>query len=117
MDEIEALPEFFRRDHPCKGLREGPLVEMQLREVFTLVGVFLEVDPALPGEMTVIVRLKKVTVGTEVHIVQEGLPDVIPPDACTLGWQESLALLAKLVEAESPDRSINRAQLASACAW
>jgi len=60
-------------------------------------------DPALPGEMTVIVRLKKVTVGTEVHIVQEGLPDVIPPDACTLGWQESLALLAKLVEAEIPD--------------
>lgn len=60
-------------------------------------------DPNLPGEMTVTVQLKKVLVGTEVHIVQEGLPDVIPPDACALGWQESLALLAKLVEAEIPD--------------
>ena len=60
-------------------------------------------DPGLPGEMTVTVRLKQVMVGTEVNIVQEGLPDVIPPDACTLGWQESLALLAKLVEAEIPD--------------
>ena len=60
-------------------------------------------DPNLPGEMTVTVRLKKVSVGTEVNIVQEGIPDVIPPDACTLGWQESLALLAKLVEAEIPD--------------
>lgn len=60
-------------------------------------------DPNLPGEMTVTVTLKKVLVGTEVNIVQEGVPDVIPPDACTLGWQESLALLAKLVEAEIPD--------------
>jgi uncharacterized protein YndB with AHSA1/START domain len=60
-------------------------------------------DPNLPGEMTVTVTLKKVMVGTEVNIVQEGLPDAIPPDACTLGWQESLALLAKLVEAEIPD--------------
>ena len=59
-------------------------------------------DPNLPGEMTVTVRLTKVAVGTEVHIVQEGLPDVIPPDACTLGWQESLTLLAQLVEAEIP---------------
>jgi uncharacterized protein YndB with AHSA1/START domain len=57
----------------------------------------------LPGEMTVTVRLKKVSVGTEVNIVQEGIPDAIPPDACTLGWQESLTLLAKLVEAEIPD--------------
>ena len=60
-------------------------------------------DPNLPGEMIVTVTLKKVLVGTEVNIVQENLPDVIPPDACTLGWQESLALLAKLVEAEIPD--------------
>ena len=60
-------------------------------------------DPNLPGEMTVTVRLKKVSVGTEVDIVQEGIPDVIPPEACRLGWQESLALLAKLVEAEIPD--------------
>ncbi len=60
-------------------------------------------DPNLPGVMTVTLRLKKVTVGTEVNIVQEGVPDVIPADACTLGWQESLTLLAKLVEAEIPD--------------
>ncbi|HZJ31722.1 MAG TPA: SRPBCC family protein [Vicinamibacterales bacterium] len=60
-------------------------------------------DPNLPGEMTVTVTLKKVLVGTDVNIVQEGIPDVIPAEACTLGWQESLALLAKLVEAEIPD--------------
>ena len=60
-------------------------------------------DPNLPGEMTVTVRLKQVSVGTEVKIVQEGIPDVIPPEACSLGWQESLALLATLVEAEIPD--------------
>jgi uncharacterized protein YndB with AHSA1/START domain len=60
-------------------------------------------DPNLAGEMTVTVSLNKVSVGTEVNIVQEGIPDVIPPDACTLGWQESLALLAKLVEVEIPD--------------
>ena len=60
-------------------------------------------DPNLPGEMKVTVTLKKVSVGTEVHIVQEGIPDAIPADACVLGWQESLALLAKLVEAEIPD--------------
>ncbi|SRR6266404_1733677 len=60
-------------------------------------------DPNLPGEMCVTVSLKKVSVGTEVSIVQEGIPDVIPVEACYLGWQESLILLAKLVEAEIPD--------------
>ncbi|MGH7215169.1 MAG: SRPBCC family protein [Tepidisphaeraceae bacterium] len=60
-------------------------------------------DPNLPGEIQVTVTLKKVSVGTEVNIVQEGLPEVIPPEACYLGWQESLTLLAKLVEAEVPD--------------
>jgi len=60
-------------------------------------------DPNLPGEMKVTVTLKKVTVGTEMNIVQEGIPDVIPPDACRLGWQESLTLLRQLVEAEIPD--------------
>jgi uncharacterized protein YndB with AHSA1/START domain len=60
-------------------------------------------DPNLPGEMKVTVSMKKVSVGTEVNILQEGIPDVIPPDACILGWQESLTLLAKLVEAEIPD--------------
>src|SRR6187402_3797727 len=57
-------------------------------------------DPNLPGEMKVTVQLKKVSVGTDITIVQEGIPDVIPPDACTLGWQESLTLLAQLVEPE-----------------
>ena len=60
-------------------------------------------DPNLPGVMQVTVTLKKVLVGTEVNIVQEGVPDVIPAEACYLGWQESLVLLAKLVEAEIPD--------------
>lgn len=60
-------------------------------------------DPNLPGVMTTTVTLKAVSVGTDVHIVQEGLPDVIPPEACTLGWQESLTLLAQLVEAAIPD--------------
>ena len=60
-------------------------------------------DPNLPGAMQVTVSLKKVSVGTEVNITQEGVPDVIPAEACYLGWQESLALLAKLVEAEIPD--------------
>ena len=60
-------------------------------------------DPNMPGEMIVTVTLKKVLVGTEVNITQEGIPDMIPPEACTLGWQESLALLAMLVEAEIPD--------------
>jgi len=60
-------------------------------------------DPKLPGEMQVTVTLKKVSVGTEFNIVQEGVPDVIPPEACYLGWQESLSLLSKLIEAEIPD--------------
>ena len=60
-------------------------------------------DPNLPGAMQVTVSLKKVSVGTEINITQEGIPDVIPAEACYLGWQESLVLLAKLVEAEIPD--------------
>jgi len=61
-------------------------------------------DPSLPGEMQVTISLKEVSVGTVVNIIQEGVPDVIPAEACYLGWQESLALLAKLVEAEIPDQ-------------
>jgi uncharacterized protein YndB with AHSA1/START domain len=57
-------------------------------------------DPNLPGQIQVTVTLKKVAVGTELNIVQEGLPDIIPPEACYLGWQESLRNLAKLVEPE-----------------
>lgn len=60
-------------------------------------------DPNLAGEMTNSVSLAKVSVGTEIRIVQEGIPDVIPAEACVLGWQESLTLLAQLVEAEIPD--------------
>ena len=60
-------------------------------------------DPNLPGEMQTTVSLKKVSVGTELNIVQEGVPGVIPAEACYLGWQESLTLLAKLVEAEIRD--------------
>ena len=55
-------------------------------------------DPNLAGDIEVTIKLKKVSVGTEVHIVQEGLPDVIPVEACYLGWQESLRNLARLVE-------------------
>jgi uncharacterized protein YndB with AHSA1/START domain len=57
-------------------------------------------DPNLPGQMQVTVALKRVSVGTELDIVQEGLPDAIPPEACYLGWQESLRNLARLVEPE-----------------
>jgi uncharacterized protein YndB with AHSA1/START domain len=55
-------------------------------------------DPGLPGEIQVTVTLSKVSVGTEISIVQEGLPDAIPVEACYLGWQQSLRNLAKLVE-------------------
>ena len=59
-------------------------------------------DPNLPGEMQKTITLKKVSCGTELSIVHEGIPDVIPAEMCYLGWQESLTLLAKLVEAEIP---------------
>lgn len=60
-------------------------------------------DPNLPGEMQTTISLKKVSCGTELNIVQEGVPEAIPAEACYLGWQESLTSLAKLVEAEIPD--------------
>jgi uncharacterized protein YndB with AHSA1/START domain len=60
-------------------------------------------DPNLPGEMRTTITLKKVFCGTELTIVQEDIPAAIPPEACYLGWQESLILLAQLVEAEIPD--------------
>jgi len=59
-------------------------------------------DPNLPGEMRVTVTLRKVAVGTEVTIIQEGVPDAIPVEACYLGWQESLRNLARLVEPDIP---------------
>ena len=60
-------------------------------------------DPNLPGEMVTSVWLQKVSVGTEIKILQEGIPSVIPTEMCYLGWQESLEKLAKLVEPEIPD--------------
>ena len=60
-------------------------------------------DPNLPGVIQVTVALKQVSCGTELNVVQEGVPGVIPAEACYLGWQESLILLAKLVEAEIPE--------------
>ena len=59
-------------------------------------------DPNLPGTITVTVTFKKVSCGTEMNVAQEGVPAVIPAEACYLGWQESLILLAKLVEADIP---------------
>jgi len=59
-------------------------------------------DPNLPGEMTVTITLRKVLCGTELDIVQSGIPSAIPPEMCHLGWQESLMLLTLLVEAEIP---------------
>src|SRR5690606_32356234 len=58
-------------------------------------------DPNLPGEMLTTVRLKQVSCGTELNIVQEGIPEAIPEEMCYLGWQESLAQLARLVETEN----------------
>lgn len=61
-------------------------------------------DPGLPGEMLTTILLKKVSVGTEIVITQEGVPEIIPPEACYIGWQQSLTLLAMLVEPEIPDQ-------------
>jgi len=61
-------------------------------------------DPNLPGEIQVTITLKQVFCGTELNVTQEGIPAVIPAEACYMGWQESLILLAKLVEAEIPDQ-------------
>jgi len=60
-------------------------------------------DPNLPGEMRTSIALRPVSIGTELQIIQEGIPEAIPEEACYLGWQESLTLLAMLVEAEIPD--------------
>jgi uncharacterized protein YndB with AHSA1/START domain len=78
----------------------GKYVELVPGERIRYTDVFD--DPNLPGEMHVTVTLKKTSFGTELTIVQEGVPDVIPAEACYLGWQESLTLLGKLVEPEIP---------------
>lgn len=79
----------------------GTYVELRPNELIRYTDKFD--DPNLPGEMQVTVTLTKALCGTEVNIVQEGVPEAIPASACYLGWQESLILLAKLVEAEIPD--------------
>jgi uncharacterized protein YndB with AHSA1/START domain len=60
-------------------------------------------DPNLPGQMSCTITLKKVSCGTELNVVQEGVPDAIPPEMCCLGWQETLDALVRLVEPEIPD--------------
>lgn len=79
----------------------GTYVELKPGELIRYTNKFE--DPNLPGEMSVTVTLRKVLCGTEMHIVQEGIPPQIPVEFCYLGWQESLTLLAQLVEPEIPD--------------
>lgn len=79
----------------------GTFVELKPHERIRHIDKFD--DPNLPGEIQVTIDLKKVSVGTELSIVQEGIPEVIPPEACYLGWQDSLMLLAQLVEPDIYD--------------
>lgn len=79
----------------------GTYVELKPGERIVATDVFD--DPGLPGEMRTTWTFKKVSVGTEVNVVQEGIPATIPAEACYLGWQASLEQLAKLVEPEIPD--------------
>jgi uncharacterized protein YndB with AHSA1/START domain len=79
----------------------GEFVEMVPNEKLVYTDKFD--DANLPGEMRTTIELKQVSVGTEINIVQEGIPEAIPLEACYLGWQESLALLKMLVEPEIPD--------------
>ena len=78
----------------------GTYIELKPHERIRYTNRFDDLN--LPGEMTTTVTLRKVSIGTELNIVQEGIPSAIPAEACYLGWQESLVLLAKLVEAEIP---------------
>jgi uncharacterized protein YndB with AHSA1/START domain len=80
----------------------GTFVELKLNERIRYTNKFDE--PSMPGEMQTTVTLKQVFCGTELNIVQEGIPAAIPTEACYMGWQESLTLLANLVEAEIPDQ-------------
>ncbi len=79
----------------------GEFIEIKPNELLKYTDRFD--DPNLPGEMITTVKLNEVSCGTELHIVQEGIPDVIPVEMCYLGWQESLEKLKKLVEPEIPD--------------
>ena len=80
----------------------GKYLELKPHELLRYTDKFD--DANLPGEMITTIALKKVFCGTELNVTQEGVPAVIPAEACYLGWQESLTLLAKLVEAEIPDQ-------------
>ncbi len=79
----------------------GTYLELKPHELIRYTDKFD--DPNLPGEMLVTITLKEVACGTELNAMQEGIPVMIPAEMCYLGWQESLVLLAKLVEAEIPD--------------
>ena len=79
----------------------GTYVELKPHECIRYTDKFD--DPNLPGEMQTTITLDRVSCGTELNIVQEGVPGAIPAEACYLGWQESLILLSKLVEADIPD--------------
>ncbi len=79
----------------------GKFLDIKLNELIKYTDTFD--DPNLPGEMTTTVSLKKVSCGTELEILQEGIPSAIPAEMCYLGWQESLEKLMKLVEPEIPD--------------
>lgn len=79
----------------------GKYIELIANERLVITDEFD--DPTLPGAMKTTVTLKKVFCGTEINIIQEGIPDSIPLEGCYLGWQESLHLLMKLVEAEVTD--------------
>ena len=76
----------------------GTYLQLDPHETIRYTSVFD--DPNLPGEMQTTVSLRQTPFGTEMNVTQEGIPAVIPPEACYLGWQQSLALLARLVEAE-----------------
>jgi uncharacterized protein YndB with AHSA1/START domain len=78
----------------------GHYVELKPHEAIAYTARFD--DPNLPGEMTTRVTIKPVSVGVEIHITQSGIPEMIPAEACSLGWQESLQHLAKLVEPNIP---------------
>ncbi|HEX7028104.1 MAG TPA: SRPBCC family protein [Gammaproteobacteria bacterium] len=105
----------YRMDAEVGGVYQMSFTNFTTGNSHSFGGSFLELgherirytakfdDPNLPGDMQTSITLNKVSCGTEMHIVQEGIPDVIPTDACYLGWQESLEHLARLVEPEIPD--------------
>ena len=118
-EELSKLLDFIRNEYLVKArttlaaekLPDGKAYYQAMIRKFTTLDltaeqihqIGLSEVARIKGEMQTTITLKKVSCGTELSIVQEGLPDVIPPEACCLGWQESLTLLAKLVEAEIPD--------------